>query len=80
MLLALGFVVFVLMPQPNEGKSLSPLGFLGLGFLICSAIIGAGSAVSLVMRRFWSPGQVAGRVFLGGWLLTFFWFATTAFT
>jgi len=79
-LFVLGVAVFVFVPQPEEGSFLAPAGFLGLGALVCSVIIGAGSVAALVMRRIWSPGQVAGIVFLGGWLLTFLWFSARAFT
>ncbi len=39
--------------------------------LACSALVGAGALVSLVLRYFWAPGRIALVVFVGGWFVIF---------
>ncbi|SLN11814.1 hypothetical protein [Ruegeria meonggei] len=75
-LIVLGFLGVFLVPEIEVTGYTSPVVFLVIGVWWCAGIIGLGSASALVLRRFRSAGQVAGIVFLGGWILTFLWFLT----
>ncbi|KIC42932.1 hypothetical protein RA27_06295 [Ruegeria sp. ANG-R] len=80
LLFIVGWLILMIVEFPDSGGALPPVAFTSLGAWICAALIGLGSISGLVLRSFKSAGQVAGIVFVGGWILTFGWFVVNAFT
>ena len=79
-LFVLGYLNVLAAFSPDDFDPNQPVLSLSVAAWVCGAAIFVGSISALVLRPFFSPGKVAGRVFVGGFALIFLGLLTNAFT